>query len=70
VNNRIKAEDGDRIRENDDGTVTVRGSTGNRGFGNAFRFTGEVTAFESEGDADFFLRVDGERVSVDEFPED
>ena len=70
VNDRIKAEDGDRIRENDDGTVTVRGSTGNRGYGDAFRFTGEVTAFDSEGDADFFLRLDGERVTVDELVAD
>ena len=66
VTDRIKAEANDRIRENRDGTVTVRGSTGNRGFGDAFRFTGEVTEFESRGNADFFIRLDGERVSVDE----
>ena len=70
VTDRIKAEPDDRIRENRDGTVTVRGSTGNRGFGDAFRFTGDVTEFESRGDADFFLRLDGERVDVDELVDD
>jgi hypothetical protein len=66
LNDRVKAEDDDRIRENDDGTVTVSGSTGNEGYGDAFRFTGTVTAFRSRGDADFYIRLDGERVSVDE----
>ncbi|EMA70775.1 hypothetical protein C461_00762 [Halorubrum aidingense JCM 13560] len=66
LNDRVKAEDDDRIRENDDGTVSVRGSTGNEGYGDAFRFTGAVTDFRSRGDADFYIRLDGERVSVDE----
>ena len=70
VTDRIKAEADDRIRENRDGTVTVRGSTGNRGFGDAFRFTGDVTEFESRGDADFFIRVDGDRIDVDELVDD
>jgi len=66
LSDRVKAEDDDRIRENNDGTVTVSGSTGNEGYGDAFRFTGEVTAFRSRGEADFYIRLDGDRVSVDE----
>ncbi|MGB9965621.1 hypothetical protein [Halobacterium hubeiense] len=67
LNGRVKAENNDVVTENDDGTVTVSGFTGNEGFGDAFRFTGSMTDFErTSGDADFFVRLDGERVSVDD----
>lgn len=69
LSDRIKSEEEDRVRETDDGTVTVAGSTGNEGYGDAFRVTGEITAFESTGTADFYLRLDGERVSVEELGE-
>lgn len=70
VDDRIKAEDNDRIEENNDGTVTVQGTTGNPGYGDAFRITGDVLGFESAGEAAFFVRLDGERVSVDELVDD
>ena len=70
VNDRIKAEDDDRIEENDDGTVTVTGTTGNPGYGDAFRVTGDIVDFESSGGVDFFVRLDGDRVPVDELVED
>jgi len=70
VNSRVKSEEEDRVRENDDGTVTVTGTTGNPGYGDAFRITGPVVEFESEGDVDFFIRLDGERVSVEELVEE
>jgi len=72
VNGRIRAEQNDVRTEHDDGTVTVSGYTGKPGyddaeFGDAFRVTGPVTAFEQTGgSADFLLRLDGERVT----PED
>ncbi len=71
LDDRIKAESNDTITENDDGTVTVSGFTGNPGYGDAFRFTGDIQYFEhTGGDADFFVRLDGDRVTPDDLTDD
>ncbi len=75
LNGRVKAERNDDVTEHDDGTVTVSGYTGkpgygDAGFGDAFRVTGPVTSFErTGGDADYVLRIDGERVPLEELGE-
>ncbi|MFC7177451.1 hypothetical protein [Halosegnis marinus] len=62
----LKAEGNDTIVENDDGTYTVTGVTGN-GYGDSFDVTGAVTAFSATvAESNFVLRVDDEPVSVAE----
>ncbi|MFW5938186.1 MAG: right-handed parallel beta-helix repeat-containing protein [Halanaeroarchaeum sp.] len=55
-------EDNDTITENDDGTWTATGLTGN-GYGDTFEFEGEVTAF-SPTEGTFTLYLDGQETSV------
>ena len=58
-----EGEDSDRIVENDDGTVTVSGFTGNL-YGDAFTVTGELTSFErTGGQSDYRLEFNGTDVT-------
>lgn len=58
----------DHVIRNDDGTVTVRGTTGDR-YGDAFAVEGEIVSFEKTGgDSGFRLLVDGRDVT-DEYTE-
>lgn len=67
LTDRVKAEDNDTIASSDGGLVAVRGFTGNPGWGDAFRFAGTLRSFRrTGGDAGFFVRLDGERVDVDD----
>ncbi len=68
---KIIAEDGtaadadDRVVENEDGTMTVIGSTGDNA-GDAYAFSGEITSFErTGGSSGFELRRDGEDVTAE-----
>jgi hypothetical protein len=57
------AADDDAVFENDDGTVTVDGSTGDQ-FGDAFLVTGEILEFERIGGlSGFELYLDGENIT-------
>ncbi|WP_246308245.1 right-handed parallel beta-helix repeat-containing protein [Halosimplex rubrum] len=62
-NGRNSAEGNDSIVQNDDGTWTATGTTGN-GFGDAYAVTGRVVAFSATGAYDLYL--DGEAVTVDD----
>ncbi len=62
-NGRNSAERNDSVTENDDGTWTATGKTGN-GFGDAYTVRGRVTEFTASGS--FELRLDGETVTADE----
>jgi VWFA-related protein len=58
-----EAEDADRIVENNDGTVTVRGFTGNL-YGDAYVITGEVLSFErTGGESGYRLEFNGTDVT-------
>ncbi|MFC7047015.1 nitrous oxide reductase family maturation protein NosD [Halobacteriaceae archaeon GCM10025711] len=60
----VAAGDNDAVIERGDGTVKVRGVTGNR-LGDAYVVQGSVVSFERVGgDSDFRLRLDGRPVSV------
>jgi hypothetical protein len=57
------AEEGnDTVRQNDDGTWTATGLTGN-GYGDSYRFAGEATAFEPKTGT-FTLYLDGNEVTA------
>jgi len=57
------AENNDSVIKNDDGTWTATGVTGN-GFGDAYTFGGQITAFDASGE--FELRLDGTTITVEE----
>jgi len=57
------SESNDSVTQNDDGTWTATGKTGN-GFGDTYQFTGRILEFV--GDRPFELRLDGSPVTVDE----
>lgn len=58
VNGKIRAEDDDGIVENDDGTYTVSGGTGNTGYGDSFVVNGEITDFtRTGGDGEYIVRA-------------
>lgn len=58
------------IGGNDPSTTIVRGYTGNPGYGDAYRIDGDLVFFEqTAGTSDFDLRIDGEPLSVDDYPE-
>jgi hypothetical protein len=51
----------------DPDTVVVRGFTGNPGYGDAYDIDGEVVSFvRTAGSSDFYVRLGGERVPVDD----
>jgi len=57
INDRIGAGDNDSITQNDDGTWTVTGFTGNTGYGDAYVVSGEITDFvQTAGDGDYVVR--------------
>jgi hypothetical protein len=64
----VSAGHGDSITENDDGTVTVEGFTGNDGYGDAYLVRGSIQSFaaDPEGYA-FDVLVNGETVDPDSF---
>ncbi|WP_246022960.1 right-handed parallel beta-helix repeat-containing protein [Halosimplex halophilum] len=62
-NGRNSAESNDAVVENDDGTWTATGTTGN-GFGDAYTVTGRVVDFSATGAYELYL--DGEAVTVDD----
>lgn len=67
---RVAATGNDRIVDNGDGTVTVRGATGNQ-FGDAYLVRGEIRSLEQTGgDSGFFVRVDGLLADPAAFGED
>lgn len=52
------------VAGNDPATSTVLGYTGNAGYGDAYTVDGEIVSFRATGgDADYFLRLDGRRVT-------
>ncbi len=60
---RLKAEmQNDTVTENDDGSHSVRGFTGN-GYGDSFDVTGDISSF-SPMEGDFTITYDGEEVSA------
>ncbi len=61
-NGNLSAEGNDDIVQNDDGTYTVSGYTGN-GYGDTFVFRGDVDSF-SPMDGEFTLTLNGEEVST------
>lgn len=62
------ADDDDTVRANEDGTVTVIGSTGDQ-FGDAFTVTGEIVSFQKTGgESGYELSLDGADVT-DEIPD-
>ena len=66
VDDQVKSEANDRLRRNDDGTVTVTGTTGN-GLSDAYVIVGEVVAFrKTEGESDGQLTLNGLELTVDE----
>ncbi|MFB6142441.1 MAG: right-handed parallel beta-helix repeat-containing protein [Halorientalis sp.] len=59
----VSADDEDRVRENDDGTVTIDGSTGDNS-GDAYRVTGEILGIEISGvDSGYRIEVDDRNVT-------
>jgi len=62
-NGRNSAEGNDAVVQNDDGTWTATGTTGN-GFGDAYTVSGRVVDFSATGSCDLYL--DGTVVTVDE----
>jgi len=67
VADRLRAESNDTISENDDGTVTVTGYTGNTGYGDSYVVTGDLLSFErTGGEAAFRLELDGTEVSIED----
>ncbi|WP_323675932.1 right-handed parallel beta-helix repeat-containing protein [Halorubellus sp. PRR65] len=67
-NGKNSAEGNDTVTQNDDGTWTVTGLTGN-GYGDAFDLTGDVTSFLPETGT-YTLLLNGEEVTVDELTVD
>lgn len=66
VDDEVKSEANDRLRRNDDGTVTVTGTTGN-GLSDAYVIVGEVVSFrKTEGESDGQLTLNGLELTVDE----
>ena len=67
---KVEAESNDAIiRGADEDTRTVRGFTGNPGWGDAYLIDGELTSFgKVAGDADFYLRLDGEHLPLEVVP--
>jgi len=61
-NGRLASESNDDIVQNDDGTYTVSGYTGN-GYGDTFVFRGEVASF-SPMEGDFSLELNGQEVTT------
>lgn len=53
----------DSITHHDDGTCTVRGFTGNPGYGDSYEFEGEITDFSPLRE-DVYAQVDGERMTT------
>ncbi|WP_123539094.1 right-handed parallel beta-helix repeat-containing protein [Halosimplex salinum] len=66
-NGRNSSEGNDGVTQNDDGTWTATGKTGN-GFGDAYTVEGRIVEFTGQGSFDLFL--DGEAVTVDELVQD
>ncbi|ELZ22492.1 hypothetical protein C475_18308 [Halosimplex carlsbadense 2-9-1] len=60
-NGRNSSEGNDSVAQNDDGTWTATGKTGN-GFGDAYSVTGRIVDFSAAGS--FELYLDGEAVAV------
>ncbi|QKY21965.1 right-handed parallel beta-helix repeat-containing protein (plasmid) [Halolamina sp. CBA1230] len=66
VDDQVKSEANDRLRRNDDGTVTVIGTTGN-GLSDAYVIVGEIVAFrKTEGESAGQLTLNGLELTVDE----
>ncbi|WP_267648092.1 right-handed parallel beta-helix repeat-containing protein [Halolamina litorea] len=66
VNDGIKSESNDVLRRNDDGTVTVTGTTGN-GLSDAYVVVGEIVSFRKiRGHADGELTLNGLELTRDE----
>ncbi|QLH80821.1 hypothetical protein [Halosimplex pelagicum] len=64
---RRSAADNDEVVENDDGTVTVSGFTGNTGYGDTYAVTGDVTDFaRTGGDAAFRVDYNGRERTPEE----
>jgi|GEM_PF-1635492 len=58
INDRIGAADNDAISQNDDGTWTASGFTGNTGYGDAYVVNGEITEHtQTGGDGDYVVRA-------------
>lgn len=58
INERIGAGDNDVISQNDDGTWTASGFTGNTGYGDAYVVNGEITEHtQTGGDGDYVVRA-------------
>jgi len=70
VSDKVEADDNDCIIiSNNESTRTVRGFTGNPGYGDAYRIKGEITSFKVvKSNIDFYLRLDGHQISADQFP--
>jgi len=66
-NGRNSAEGNDAVSQNDDGTWTATGKTGN-GFGDAYTVAGRIVDFSAAGS--FELYLDGEAVAVDDVVSD
>ena len=66
-NGRNSAERNDSVTENDDGTWTATGTTGN-GFGDAYTVTGRVVEFTAEGSYELYL--DGTAVAAEDLVSD
>ncbi|WP_167837474.1 hypothetical protein [Halosimplex halophilum] len=61
------AGDNDEVVENDDGTVTVSGFTGNTGYGDTYAVTGDVTDFaRTGGEAAFRIDYNGRELTPEE----
>lgn len=57
INRTIRNEDNDDLRQNDDGTWTVDGFTGNTGYGDSWVVNGEITRLEKTGgDGEYVVR--------------
>ncbi|WP_415380530.1 VWA domain-containing protein [Halosimplex sp. TS25] len=65
VSDRIKAAANDEIRRTEDGMTIIEGYTGNRGYGDAYRFDGSIVNFTRiSGDANVSIQIDGNETSI------
>lgn len=67
LSEKIGAGDNDMIRQTDSDTTTIRGFTGNTGYGDAYYIDGEIIDFRRlNGTADITIWLDGDPVSPSE----
>lgn len=65
----VRAEGGNDalVTGADPSMVVIRGFTGNPGYGDAYEIEGDVVSFvRTAGSSDFFVRLDGERVPIED----